>query len=98
MSKRITSRSITDEQAIEIALRINWTMSPTSDLCMAIRQKFRCSDNVAEKIYSRILDQGLIRQIHKTEWAKIPPSSMAFGTLSVPECRSKWERTERKEN
>ena len=97
MAKRITSRSIKDEQAIEVALSINWTMSATSSLCMAIRQKFKCSDHVAGKVYSRLLDRGLIRQIHKTEWLKANPSTMGPGEFNCWTTLTKWERVEKED-
>ena len=96
MTKRITARSITNEQALEIALRIKWTMFPTSDLCMAIRQKFKCSDNVAMKVYGRLIDpdRPLIQQVTKSEWMKAPPSTMGPGEFNCLTTLTKWERVE----
>jgi len=98
VTKRITARSITNEQALEIALRIKWTMSPTTDLCMAIRQKFKCSDNIAGKVYKRLIDpdRPLIRQITKLEWLKAPPSTIGPGEFNCLTTLTKWELVEPK--
>ena len=100
MTKRITSRSITNERALEIALSIKWSMSATTDLCMAIRQKFKCSDNVAMKVYSRLIDpdRPLIRQVHKEEWLKAPPSVMGPGEFNCLTTLTKWELVKPKED
>ena len=96
MTKRVTARSISNEQALEVALSINWSMSATTDLCMAIRQKFKCSDNVAGKVYCRLTDpkRFLIRQVHKTEWMKASPSTMGPGEFNCLTRLTKWELVE----
>jgi len=89
--KKIRSyKNIPEEEIVKIAEQVPWTMSPTSDLVAAVRQRFGVSDEVASKAVERVLEKGSIKQVVRTE---IEPSPA--GSFNVPTVKTRWVRKER---
>lgn len=66
------SNSIPDMEVLKLALAMPWTRWPT-DLVHAIRQRYKCSENVAGKVYSRMLRKYPLHQLWVTKISREAP-------------------------
>jgi hypothetical protein len=75
----IRSKDITDENILDMAESLGWTVNPTSDLVRKVKETFQCSDNVAGKAVGRVLSACLMTQMTSQRnmttyvmWKRVP--------------------------
>lgn len=72
------ANQISDRAVLKYALAMPWTRFPT-DLVHAIRQNYKCTEAIAGKVYSRVLEKYPLRQQWIEKFSREAPDHTGAG-------------------